>query len=446
MGVHSKRGPSQAKKFRACPGCFAMADSVPEQLRHGHGQAARLGTATHAVIEHCLKRGKRPDELRDRIVMVIETEEMDGASILKPGAKMPKPSADHYPFIVDDKMIEDADVAVDYVNGRIEELGSGVRLQLETRTNPLPDRDDTSGTADITLSSWPELLEVDDYKNGGLLVEHIDNDQARAYLVGKAEEYEWSFERYAAGIIQPNSPHTDGPVRVVEYTEAELKQFQKEYDADIKKCEKAEESFGKMPANVWEKLYLNAGEHCIFCEAGPACPARRKEAERLAAIEFADEPTEIQLPAVVKTGEVVGTTEEQVARILTWAPFLDQLVRAAELYAHRALEAGYEIPGFKLVARRSNRKLRDEPVEDLIKEMVEGGFITNDDVQMLYTRKLKSGPQIEKLVPKKKRKDFNERFLVKPDNGTTIARVDDVRSSVEPRAAADDFDDETEFG
>lgn len=438
-----------------------MASTVPEEIRRSHGMAARLGTASHAVIEHCLKKGLTPEDLRDRIVMVMEKDDEDGASILREGAKMPKPGADQYPFIVDDDMIDDCDVAVDYVRARLEELGIPEdKLQLETKTNPIPDNEDTAGTADITIPAWPVVLEVDDYKNGYLLVEAEDNDQARAYLAGKAIESDWSYETYRAGIIQPNSPHADGPVRIIEYTESELKAFVKDYDKSIKKCEKAEAEFDDLQLNIddlqdgagkdWAKKWLKAGDHCTFCEAGATCPVRRMYAEDAARIEFADPPSESRLPVVSnQSREVGGSAEEQVGRILAWAPILDDLVRSAKLYAHRAMEAGYEIPGQKLVAARSNRKLNEDLTpKTLPKLLIEGGFITNADADKLFhARKLKSGPQIEKIIKKKMRKEFNKDFLTKPDNGTSVAPIDDPRPSVEPRDISEDFEtEEPDFG
>jgi hypothetical protein len=297
------------------------------------------------------------------------------------------------------------------------------------------------------------MLEVVDYKNGYLLVDHEDNDQARAYLLGKAIEYNFEFDTYRTTIVQPNSPHANGPVRWQEYSADELREFQKTYAKGIKTCEKAEAALEKFEVDAdktvadhedfpaWADKWLKAGDHCTFCEAGPACVARRKLAEEEAMIEFADPPGEIQLPAVQGSRHAaIGSTEEQVARILTWAPYLDELVKAASLYAHRAMEAGYEIPGFKLVARRSVRKLKPGPAKEVAAAIVKAGYV-KDKAALFSPPKMLSGPQIEKLVPKKLQKKFNNDFLDKPDNGTTIAPIDDVRASVEPRNPGDEFDD-----
>ena len=371
---------------------------------------------------------------------------------------MPKAKADEFIFIVDQTMIDNADVAVDYVRGRCEVLGvPESELQLETRTNPLPDRDDTSGTADITIPSLVNsTLEVDDYKNGWLLVEAVDNDQARAYLRGKAIEYDWIFDTYLAGIIQPNSPHADGPIRVIEYSREELERFGAEYEADIKRGEEAEEKFKEVGTHIeganytfemWAAEYLKAGDHCTFCPAGATCPTRRAEAQRQAAIDFDDEPHEIQLPTVPDSKlPMAGSPEEQVARILAWAPFLDDLVKAAKLYAHKAMENGYIIPGQKLVRARSNRRWIDGTEKEIADRVAKEFKLKRDD---LFVTELKSGPQVEKLLPKgKQRKAFADKFLIKPDAGTAVVPADDPRPAVTPTPIGDEFDDaeELDFG
>lgn len=48
-----------------------------------------------------------------------------------------------------------------------------------------------------------------------------------------------------------------------------------------------------------------------------------------------------------------------------------------------------------------------------------------------------SGPQAEKLVPKAKRKEFNDLFLFKPEGGLTMAADSDPREAVVSNAAGD---------
>src|SRR3972149_1479351 len=278
MAFHTKRSPSRAKQFIGCPGTLAFCSTLPEEQRASAGEAAQLGTATHAIIERCLSEGSEPAFYEDRIVELLEKPDgEEGTTILKPNAKTPGPGRTF--FIVDETMIHNATIMTDYVRERLEELGLDEKdLELETRTNPLPDRDDTSGTADVTLAALKAgVLEVDDYKNGYLTVEHKDNPQTLAYLLGKAIEKKFAFKIYRALICQPRADHEEGAIRYVELTKRDLLDFQKEYRAAIERCEEAEAAFekaGTKGRDKWAAKWLSAGEACTFCEAQAICPAR----------------------------------------------------------------------------------------------------------------------------------------------------------------------------
>lgn len=435
MPFHTKRSPSQAKRFLACPGALGFCETLPEHQRNQSGIAAQIGTANHGLIERCLKSGENPEDYRGRVIELVGDEE--SVSILRAGAKLP--GRGRVFFEVDSDMIDGAETMTTYVRQRCKELGVGKEaVQTESRTNPLPDRDDTSGTADVTIDAWPALLEVVDYKNGWNVVEHEDNEQLLAYLLGKALEAKFAHELYKITVVQPNAPHEAGRIRSVEATKAELLAFQKRYLSGIRTCEKAEaelevlepEQGSPLPAG-WAKKWLAAGDHCLFCDAQPVCPARAKLAQSHAKADFAEEPRELDFP---KRGA-------EVARILEWAGPMESLIKAAELYARRDMEAGRDIPGFKLVRGRSNRKLRDDmPEPKLVASIVKGRFVKS--AKALYSPpELLSGPQIEKLVPKEKRGAFNDKFLVKPEGSLTVARANDPRPAVVCRAG-DDFKDE----
>lgn len=436
---HTKRSPSQAKRFLSCAGALALCDSLPENQRNQTTVAALLGTAAHAIIERCLREGSHPEDYRDRIVLIVGDGD-EGVSILRPNAKTPR--ADEKFFIVDSDIIDGAEMMTTYVRQRCKELGvKESELQLETRTNPLPERDDTSGTADVTIDAFPVLLEVVDYKNGYNVVEHEDNEQLLAYLLGKALEDDFAHEEYKITVVQPNAPHEEGRIRSFSATKEELLAFQKRYRAGIEKCEKAETEFeaatGKKgdvnKLTEWEEKWLKAGDHCLFCDAQAVCPARRKLAEDQAQIDFADEPRELQFKQ----------READVARILAWADQMDALIRAATNYAIRSLQSGHKVPGFKLVRGKSNRKWVDRPADKIVETLIGEGFFKNSEREKLFTKpELLSGPQVEKLLPPKKRKDFSEIFLVKPEGGLTLARADDPRAEVNCDPGEDFADDD----
>lgn len=432
MTFHTKRSPSQAKRFLSCPGALALCATVPPEQRNQSSPAAQMGTAVHGVVERCLREGSNPEEYRGRIIELIGDEE--SVSILRAGAKTP--GNGRVFFEVDGDMIDGAEMMTTYVRERCKALGvKESDLQLETRTNPLPERDDTSGTADVTIDAWPEVLEVVDYKNGYNVVEHEDNEQLLAYLLGKALESDFAHERYRVTVVQPNAGHEAGRVRAFDTTKKELLAFQKRYRAGIEQCEKAERDLphfaGKSNFHEWQAAWLSSGSHCMFCDAQAICPARRKLAQAEAKMDFADDPREVAMP----------TNAADVARVLYWAPTLEALIKAAELWALRSMESGHKVDGHKLVRSKSNRRLREDmPEGELVGAIVKSGYVAKPSE--LYTEpKLLSGPQIEKLVPKAKRKAFEEQFLFKPEGKLTVVRESDPRPAI-TCSAADDFADE----
>lgn len=442
MTFHTKRSPSQAKRFLTCPGALAFCDALPDAHKNQSGIAAQMGTAAHGLVERCLKENSNPEDYRGRIIELIGEEE--SVNILRAGAKTP--GRGKVFFEVDSDMIDGAEMMTTYVRRRCKELGVGREaVQTESRTNPLPDReeDDTSGTADVTIDAWPTVLEVVDYKNGYNVVEHEDNEQLMAYLLGKALESDFAHESYSVTVVQPNAPHEEGRVRSFDATKADLLAFQKRYRAGIERCEVAEAEFEKVVPFVgpkfqlWAKGWLAAGDHCLFCDAQAVCPARAKLSQSHAKTDFAEEPRELTFEPDYASA----------ARILEWAPQMESLIKAANLFVQRGLEIGKTVTGWKLVRGRSTRHLREDmPEPKLVAAILKGRFVTSK-AALYTTPKLLTGPAMEHLVPKAKRELFNKKFLVKPEGGLTVTRASDPRPAV-ICSAADDFKeaDSEDFG
>jgi hypothetical protein len=464
MPFHAKRSPSQTKRFRSCPGSIILCATLPIEQQNPVNEAGLIGTCVHKIIEDALHTGADLETFRDRII-VLEGDDHD-ARILRKGAKAPKGS-DPW-FVIDDAMIEGAKVMVDYVYDRCFDLdinsASRNHVQLETRTNPLPDRDDTSGTADVTLDAYPECLEVVDYKNGWNLVDHRDNDQLRSYLLGKVLEAlaaKRKYKRYCITIVQPNAPHDEGRIRTTEYTVAELLEYQTELRADIAKNEEAENAKGAPKPDwetvdaKWAKAYLRASEDaCFWCDARAVCPARKTMAQDVAKVKLGD-PAFAPDDFVAARGP--GNLKDAEA-ILAWAPAMENLIAAANTYVTRALEAGKTSDKFKLVRGRSNRvwadDVKDMTPAQLAKELRKSGLGDIDPAALTVPAKLKSGPQVESALPAKLRKKFDSLYLHKPEGRPTLAPIDDPRPAIGSNAQrnlagdSDDFEfnDDEDFG
>jgi Protein of unknown function (DUF2800) len=100
------------------------------------------------------------------------------------------------------------------------------------------------------------------------------------------------------------------------------------------------------------------------------------------------------------------------------------------------LRQGTEVPGFKIVLKRSRRKWKEEDPKLLAKQILGLVDLEPDDV---FTLKVKSPAQIDKLLPKAKREDI-EILWEKPQTGYALAPSSDPRPPAAVKAT-DQFDE-----
>lgn len=456
-GQHSRKSPSKAKLLHECGGALPFIESLPMEMRSTGGDAARLGTATHALIEECLKNDKTPADYEGRLIQITLDKDgnEEGTKFLRPNAKLPKsPEERNRTFEVDGDMILNADLAVEYTHKVLAEHGlNSAALQLETRTNPVPERDDTSGTADITIDAWPTLLEVVDYKNGRLVVEHEDNPQVLSYLAGRAHDTGWCHDEYKITVIQPNGRHHEGKVRTFPITKEDLLAFVVKHRLMAERSDEAEDALAARGGDVtvrlgdepssWADVYLRAGQHCgdSFCDARHVCPAYKAWMQAQARIEFADAPPD----------DMTVKATEEALEVLKWAPALQARIRSASAWLLHEAQAGRMPAGLKFVRKRGKREWAknddgsDKPAEILADELVNAGYIgDNAKARLFKPVSLITGPQAEKLVPAKRRAEFSEAYLVKPPGGLKLVPESDPGEAVTFNPGDDFADDEAE--
>jgi hypothetical protein len=444
-GTHAHYSPSGSERFHNCSGAPAFANTLPPEQRPRSGPAAQMGTAAHGLLETCLTVMNPPKEYFGRIIELVgEDEEFQ---LLKANAKAPK-GAGRVWFIVDDDMVEGVTEAYEYILNRCDELfiDPSEALTMEGRTNPLPDRDDTSGTADVTIDVWPVLLEVVDYKNGFWTVEHRNNPQLLSYLTGRAEDTGWRHDMYRITVVQPNAFHKEGTIRSFDISRDDLKAFQAKHRAAVERCDEAEADLQGpqkgVPTEDWQLKWLAAGDHCTMCANEATCIVRQKWIQDGAKLDFAEVP-----PDDVDIDREVQDLE-RAAQIASWGPAVKRYIESAKKYLNNAYAAGKPVPG-KMVRARTNRVLRtdlDLTPNQLAKQLVAEGFITDNERARLFKPsdpQLITGPAIEKLVPADRRKEFAEKYLHKPPGAVEWAPEDDVRRPVTPvDGAKKDFGDE----
>lgn len=494
MAWHARLSASQTKQWWECAGSLAAIECFPEK-RSGSGIHAQEGTCAHALVERCLETGEEPEDYRDRIIEIVKpgTDE-EGPSILKANAKCP-PQPHRVWFLVDDDMIDATSVMVNYVRSRLTEMGyeslgkdaaakcleEGV-LALEKRTNPLPERDDTGGTADVTITDQLFEIEMVDYKHGkGVYVPVEGNKQLRSYLLGRVLDVFGDIDPdtlYRYTIVQPRNPDAtaqsapkyDG-VLTEAIKGAELRKFQKGLEVAAARVDQARavandymtdygstgEGVDSLLGHLFNEGYVSLGEdgsHCTFCDLKAECPAWTAKAQELAAVDFDDEP---EAPAELPLADL--------PQIMKWIPALDKWFRSIEARAKEALFAGQEVEGYKVVRNSGKRVLKNtftvanedgDPEEVTLDNVMlaqriaeEFDLDVGDIRQSAVVETMATGPQIEKLIKGKgsgeRKKAFNDKYLDYQVGSLTIAPVEDRRAAVQVNPG-DDFDDDLEDG
>ena len=268
-------------------------------------EAAREGTAAHALCEHKLKRALH---MRSR-----------------------RPASDYD----SDEMEECTDAYVDFVMEQYEaakQVCEDPVILIEQRLDFSCYVPDGFGTGDCLIIS-DDRLHIIDFKYGmGVLVEAEGNPQMKLYALGALAVYDalYDIREVSMTIFQPRRENVSTWTIPVEdlkaWAENELKPRAKmAYDG--------------------EGEYL-PGEWCTFCRAAVKCRARAEEKLKLAQTEF-------RMPPLL--------TDAEIEDILAVLPDLTKWANEIAAYAlDAALNHGKEWNGFKVVEGRSVRKYRDE--------------------------------------------------------------------------------------
>lgn len=274
------------------------------------------------------------------------------------------------------------------------------------------------GTADAIV--WHEeigVLEVIDLKYGaGMLVEVEDNPQLLYYALATYRTFRAQGvnpKGIRITIAQPRAEHYEGPIRTRDVDVFDLLEWGAWLD------ERSE-------ATKDPNAPIVAGSHCKFCPAKATCPGLREQALAVAQSEFGDDPFS---PPTVE-----GMTAEQMGEVLKRAPILEEWLSAIRERVFADLQSGKPVPGWKLVAKRAQRKWTDEKA--LWRDLHDNYGVGYSDAH--ETPKMKSPAQMEKALPKSLL-PLLEKYTVKESSGETLAPDSDRREPVVKLSAPEEF-------
>lgn len=405
MSLHAELSGSSAHRWIPCPGSIRLTRGMDRRS----SPAARDGTKAHGlaecVLRYWLETGEAERGLRARWRAGTSFRWTD--------------HGENCAGEVEQEMLDHVMVYVARVVQIVAQYGgrekAWVYLEMHVSLKDLV-REGMFGTSDVVIDVPGDgILYVIDFKYGywpvHLVVEGELNSQLMYYAAGALDKFKWRHKMVVLEVVQPRSQDVESvqshglhPDQVRAWADDVL------YPAAL--------------ATDATDAPLVPGEHCRFCDALSRCPAIEGEAMDVAVSDFA----ELAAPPAVPDNP------RRLAKVLRWKPVLEAWLRECEAEALATMERGEDVPGFKLVAKRSNRKWPTEDPLKLYKMLKKAGVKMSRVDDIMAEPKLLSPAQLEKEFAKFK-DEINE-VAEKPDRGHSVAAESNVRGAADP---ASDF-------
>lgn len=395
--AHASLGASGADRWMRCPGSITLSKRAPVQRESIY---AAEGSAAHKLGEICLQLSTSPFSYLGGTAGREIVQDPRVATV--PDGKTT--------FEITEGMCEAVQVYVDEINRIREVAGPYKKEWIEHRfsLDPLDPPEKMFGTSDFTLYSPEERkLYVVDYKHGvGYAVEAVGNPQGRYYGLGAALMIKDPIDEVEIVIVQPRAIHSDGPIRrdTVEYLDL------LDWSADLMDAARLTQD---------PNAPLMAGRWCKFCPAATICP----ELEKKALEDVRDEFDDLDAPPAS-----TDLTLDRIGTILQKAEMLEGWLKALRQRALEALEAGEEVPGWKLVEKRATRKWIN-PVDA-------ENFLTEELGEDAYApKKVITPPQAEKILGKAH--EGLKKMYTAESSGVTLAPSTSSKPAALPPAQRD---------
>ncbi len=379
MAKHAVYSASGAERWLRCSGSIKLCASLPEGSNR-ESPAAAEGTEAHACLEFLLKNRMQIDKA------------------VKTAAKKYNPD-----------MVAHALFAVEWLEAQsVNHPGSIILCEMQVDSSPFT-CDGQFGTLDAAVVREFGRLTVVDYKYGmGTIVEPADdsgdcNPQLAYYALGLSHQYHHNFSEVELVVIQPRAWHESGDtVRSAVFSMEHMLTWNDKFKAGV-------------AATKAKNPPLAAGTWCKYCPAAVVCPEVKEKAFAQAQIVFSD------AGGIESVPEVTMLTLPHLGTILDACDKLDVWIAKVREFAETTLERGGDVPGYKLVQKRGQRKWVDE--ERIAKEAKAkfGGDAFTDP-------KLLSPAQLEKAV--KGSDDWVSARVKTESSGTALAKADDKRPAV----------------
>ena len=307
--AHSVYSPSAAKRWLSCPASIRLTDAAKERglLDDNTSPYALSGTAAMAVLEEMLRAPGAAYEEAFVAAMALRQDAAEGFRLIDN---------------------DDSRRAICKAAERLRAIVRQADLWGVEERVVISDGDPLIwGTADFwALTDACQTLTVVDYKHGaGYLISAEGNQQLLLYAAGLLRNrlHNYQIKKVRLAICQPRHPEAsaDGWDEVEE-DPAFVRAFMRAV------LDRLEQAASEPPVT---------GEHCQYCPALLACPARRAEFEELATM------AELVTPEQADA-EMIAKAVRMKKRVTDW-------IAAAERVGLKMIQAGAEVPGLRTRTR-----------------------------------------------------------------------------------------------
>lgn len=361
---HALLGASSAARWLHCPPSVRLTEKIEDQA----SVYAAEGSLAHEIAESHLRWYDNNGALEGWVI----PDKLKDNDLYYPG------------------MVEDVAPYVEYVIKAYESAGPGAVLEIETRLNYSDYVPEGFGTGDALIIGGG-TLEIVDLKFGkGVPVDAEKNPQIMLYGLGGLLAYDFIYdvENVKMTIIQPRLDH----VTSYTMTAPDLYDWAAQTVQPIAALAYAGE--GERTTGDW----------CRWCKIKATCAKRAAELLKAANLMEQEE-----------------LSDDQISAVLSLADDLKGWLSDLESEALRMALKGEQIPGWKVVEGRSNRKIKD--AEELASALLED----YSESDIYKPTELKSLTDLEKLVGKKTMAERYGEYIYKPEGKPTLVPETDKR-------------------
>jgi hypothetical protein len=328
------------------------------------GEAAKIGTAIHALAETCFQLDTDPMKFVGQVVEGITMTE------------------------------ENCEFALEHLQAiwAIQDELGHVKVEQLFKLYQTP-QFSLQGTADVVGISQDKLI-IADLKTGRGYVD-ADSEQMKIYALGALLHSTHKPKEVEFQIIQPHHGekriHTMSAVALREWEQNILRPAVDEALSDAPRYNPSESA-------------------CQWCPAKHICSAQKEQFDIVAA------QPDITIMSKEDIKEVMlALTPVQISAILDRAPMVEKFIEAVKDHATKQMEAGAVLPGWQLQPKRASRKWIDSTTA---RQALTDAGLTDSQI---FETELISPTAAEKLLPKEQRVILDA-LTAKVSSGLTLAR------------------------